>query len=503
MGEEIDSDVKTRCDVDEYRRKLKVSLQALEEMQYDTHRFSDHRPMTGLELELDLVDRYGHPAYTSLAVLHHLKEAVAPHGEHAAPFSAQQELGSFNLEINMPPRGISGRGLTEYEADIQQAVKAVRECAAKTDSLACAIGTLPTLFVDHLRENILSQGERYRLLDEAIMSSRGEQILIDIVGAEAIRRRFDTIAPEAANTSVQFHIQTTPEDFARYWNASQAIAGLQLVVGANSPYLFGRHLWAETRIKLFEQGTDTRIASERASGAIPRVWFGREWVNNIIDLYRENNYHFHPLLPHCSDDDPLADLRDGRVPELKELRFHNGTIYRWNRPIYDIHAGVPHLRVENRVVPAGPTTADVCANMALYHGLVHYLVHEDNPVWKRMDFQLASRNFQIAARHGINADQYWPEFGWQPGRKLLLETLLPAAEQGLSAMGVAAEDSARYLGIIEQRCRRGVNGASWQVARVAMAEHRDRLERHDALRAMMLDYIAQSSTGLPVHEWAL
>lgn len=503
MGDQVDSDVTTRWNVDQYRRKLQVSLQALEEMQYDTERFSSYRPMTGVELELDLIDGSGHPAYTSLAVLQHLANSGVGTDFSSGTYSVQQELGSFNLEVNLPPRMLSGRGLTQYETEIQHAMGQVKECAAKTDSYTCAIGTLPTLFVHHLRENILSPGDRYRLLDEAIMNSRGEEILIDIVGAEAIRRRFDTIAPEAANTSVQFHIQTTPEDFAKYWNASQAIAGLQLVVGANSPFLFGRHLWAETRIKLFEQGTDTRIAADRARGAIPRVWFGRDWVNSVVDLYRENNYHFHPLLPRCSDDNPIEQVRDGKIPELKELRVHNGTIYRWNRPVYDIAGDQAHLRVENRIVPSGPTSADICANMALYYGLVHYLVNEDNPVWKRMDFQMAARNFQIAARHGINADQYWPEDGWQPGRKLLLEKLLPAAAEGLAGLGVNSADSARFLGIIEQRCRRGVNGASWQAARVAMAEHRDRLERHDALRAMMLDYIAQSASGLPVHEWAL
>src|ERR671921_457653 len=209
---------------------------------------------------------------------------------------------------------------------------------------------------------------RYKLLSEQILNARGEDIAIAIDGTERLRTTTDSIVPEAACTSTQFHVQTAPDQFAEYWNASQAIASVQVALGANSPYLLGKELWRETRVPLFEQATDTRSEELKAQGVRPRVWFGERWITSVFDLFEENVRFFPALLPVTDDEDPLEVLERGDIPTLPELRLHNGTIYRWNRPVYDIAHGTPHLRVENRLLPAGPTVADLVANAAFYFG---------------------------------------------------------------------------------------------------------------------------------------
>ena len=216
--------------------------------------------------------------------------------------------------------------------------------------------------------------ERYQALNDSIFNARGEDILIDISGPEPLSLNSASIAPESACTSMQLHLQVSPDDFASNWNAAQVLAGPQLALGANSPYFFGHRLWAETRIELFAQSTDTRPDELKIQGVRPRVWFGERWITSIFDLFEENVRYFPSLLPEVSDEDPVAELAAGRTPHLSELRLHNGTVYRWNRPVYDVvdvdGVGRPHLRVENRVLPAGPTVIDMLANSAFYYGLL-------------------------------------------------------------------------------------------------------------------------------------
>ena len=259
------------------------------------------------------------------------------------------------------------------------------------------------------------------MLNDQIVGARGEDIELDIRGVEQLRTHTDSIAPEAACTSLQFHLQVAPDSFADYWNASQAIAGVQVAVGANSPFLYGRQLWAETRIALFQQATDTRPDELKAQGVRPRVWFGERWITSIFDLFEENVRYFPPLLPICEDEDPVEVLHAGGVPQLGELRLHNGTVYRWNRPVYDIMNGRPHLRVENRVLPAGPTVVDMLANAAFYFGLVRGLAEADRPIWSQLTFSSAEENFHAAARRGLDAVLHWPGLGDVPVTKLVLD----------------------------------------------------------------------------------
>ena len=289
------------------------------------------------------------------------------------------------------------------------------------------VGILPTLTERHLVADNLSTNERYRVLNDQIVGARGEDIELDIR-----RRRAAADAHRLDRAGGRLHQPPVPPpgragQFADYWNASQAIAGVQVAVGANSPFLYGRQLWAETRIALFEQATDTRPDELKAQGVRPRVWFGERWITSIFDLFEENVRYFPPLLPICDDEDPVEVLHAGGVPQLGELRLHNGTVYRWNRPVYDIMNGRPHLRVENRVLPAGPTVVDMLANAAFYFGLARGLPRPTARSGASSPFSSAEENFHAAARRGIDAVLHWPRLGEVPVTKLVLDTLLPTA----------------------------------------------------------------------------
>ena len=290
-----------------------------------------------------------------------------------------------------------------------------------------------------------------------------------IGGVERLSAYADSIAPEAACTSVQLHQLVHPEDFAGHWNAAQAIAGIQLAVGANSPFFFGKELWRETRIALFEQATDTRPEELKAQGVRPRVWFGERWITSIFDLFEENVRYFPALLPLCDDEDPVAVLERGDTPTLGELRLHNGTVYRWNRPVYEVVRGRPHVRVENRALPAGPTVVDMLANAAFYYGLVRALVEQERPIWTQMSFSAAEDNLHAGAREGLDARVYWPGVGDVPVTELVLRRLLPLAHEGLERYGVDPHARDRLLEIIERRCVEEANGATWQSKHVPAA----------------------------------
>jgi hypothetical protein len=300
---------------------------------------------------------------------------------------------------------------------------------------------------------------------------------------------------------VQLHQLVHPEDFAAHWNAAQAVAGVQIAVAANSPFFFGKELWRETRIALFEQATDTRPEELKAQGVRPRVWFGERWITSIFDLFEENVRYFPALLPLCEDEDPVEVLERGDTPKLGELRLHNGTVYRWNRPVYEVVRGRPHVRVENRVLPAGPTVVDILANAAFYYGLVRSLVESERPIWSQMSFSAAEDNLHAGAREGLEARVYWPGVGDVPVTELVLRRLLPLAHQGLENYGVDPHARDRLLGIIERRCVEEANGATWQSKTFRKLYEEKGLDRVEALRRMTVLYRDHMHANEPVHTW--
>jgi gamma-glutamyl:cysteine ligase YbdK (ATP-grasp superfamily) len=491
MGKDLAHVEFSNQDAARFRHKVRRCLDVLALM-LDDCAFDADSWMTGLEIELNLMDAEAEPAMRNAEILANLGDPTF-----------QTELGQFNLELNTRPRMIVGAGFADYESAILEALGRAEDRARKSDSTIVLIGSLPTLTADHLVLANLSADERYRALNDRLLGARGEQFRVDIRGVERLQTTNDSIAPEAACTSVQFHMQVPPERFAAHWNASQAIAGIQVALGANSPYLHGRRLWAETRIALFEQATDTRPEELKTQGVRPRVWFGERWITSVFDLFEENVQYFPPLLPIMDAEDPVAVLAAGGVPQLAELRLHNGTVYRWNRPVYDVMNGVPHLRIENRVLPSGPTVVDMLANAAFYFGLARQLADEERPIWSQLPFAAAEDNFHEAARRGIEATVYWPPLGELQVADLVQGELLAKVCTGLDKLGVDPAHRDRLLGIIEDRCRTGRNGATWQTEAVWAAEHDRGLDRDEALHDMLLRYSALQHTNEPVHTWPI
>lgn len=494
MGEKVVAGQFDLSDRQRYREKLQKCLAGLERL-LDEKRFDRPKNLMGVEIELNLAGSDGLPKMLNGEVL-----------ERIASRDFQTELAMFNLEVNIAPHRLGGRVFDRLAEELRTSLAYADRKAGEVDAGIVMIGILPTLGRDDLVSSNLSAVDRYTLLNDQIVSARGEDFLLDIDGVEHLRCTSKSIVPEAACTSVQLHLQVTPGRFADVWNAAQVASAAQIAVGANSPFLFGHELWRESRPPLFQQATDTRPPELQAQGVRPRTWFGERWITSAFDLFEENLRFFPALLPICDDEDPLEVLDAGGVPRLSELVLHNGTVYRWNRPVYDIADGVPHLRVENRVLPAGPTITDVIANAAFYYGLVRALAEESRPLWSRLPFEAAAANFDAACRYGIEARFVWPRRGRYGGTgevdavTLVRDELLPLASAGLDAWGVEPADRDLYLGIIEERCRRRVNGASWQAATFHRALEQG-LGRDAALAATTRRYAELMHVGEPVHTW--
>lgn len=492
MGEEINARTFSREQRQRYREKVQACLDVFEGMLHAGH-FRDDQRNTGMEIELNLVDDQCQPSFDNAEAL----------GAIANP-EFQTELARFNLEFNVPPGDIAGEELLRLEDSLRTSLNGAERHCTRLGSHLLMTGILATVREEHFRGTWMSSNTRYEALNDAVLAARGEDIhlVIDGPSGERLDAYADSLAPESLCTSVQLHLRVGPSRFAHAWNAAQVLAGPQVALGANSPYVFGRELEAESRIAVFTQAADTRPVEYANQGVRPRVYFGEGWITSIFDLFEENSRYFPALLPETSDEDPRATLAAGGTPGLAEMRLHNGTIYRWNRPVYDVVAGEPHVRLENRVLPAGPTIIDTLANAAFYYGALNRLIHDDRPLWSRMAFATAHDNFTESARRGIDAGLYWPGLGEVPVTELVLRSLLPLAQEGLEEWGVAGEVIDRYLGVIEGRCLTETNGAVWQVRCVRALQERG-MSRQDALRAMTAAYGERMHANDPVHTWDL
>ncbi|UQS27426.1 glutamate-cysteine ligase family protein [Amycolatopsis thermalba] len=495
MGKDVSADSFSSRDRARYRHKLQRCLDTLARMLADDG-FSFPRRHIGLEVELNLVDDELRPSMSNSAVLEALDSE-----------SFTTELSQHNIELNVPPRPLAGKSAIELEHDLIGYLGEADRNATAAGARLAVIGILPTLTPDHFDQKWITNNTRYTLLNDQIFAARGENMTLSMDGAplgghnpERLRTYSESILPEAACTSVQLHVQVAPEEFATHWNAAQCLAGVQVAIGANSPFLLGKALWHETRIPLFLQATDTRPEELRNQGVRPRVWFGERWITSIFDLFEENVRYFPGLLPETDSEDPLDALEAGQAPKLTELMLHNGTVWRWNRPVYDVVDGKPHLRVENRVLPAGPTVLDMMANAAFFYGAQRALAEAERPVWTQMSFQAAEENLYAGARNGFDAQLYWPGQGWVPPDELVLRVLLPLAVEGLRSADVSEAAIDRYLGVIEQRCLTRRNGAWWQRATVTEAEDRG-ADRDTALNTMLGRYLELGRGGEAVHTW--
>ncbi len=490
MGEQ---DVRQESQAEEIRvflRHLLRDVQAFEKM-LEEERFETGVRRIGAEQELFLVDHLWRPAPIATEVLEVLND---PH------FTT--ELARFNLECNLDPRIFGGSCLRDMEWELGEMLGKARAAAQACGGDIVLTGILPTLKKSDLELVNMTPNPRYYALNDAMNRLRGGAYEFYLQGMDELHLHHDSILVEACNTSFQIHFQVAPDEFARLYNAAQAVAGPLLASAANSPLLFGKRLWAETRIGLFQQSIDTRRTTPHLREQTPRVSFGRNWVKeSALEIFQEDIARFRALISTEVDDDPFEDLQNGRAPSLKALRLHNSTVYRWNRVCYGISDGKPHLRIENRILPSGPTPRDEMANAAFWFGLISGVLERYGDIADHMNFDDARNNFLSAARHGIDAQLSWAGSPPTPADRLILDELLPLAREGLEVPGLAAENIDLYLGVLEERVRSRQTGAQWQLGSMsAMADEGPMSERLSALTAAIA---ARQWSGQPVATWDL
>ena len=488
MGQDISGKPRTAADTRNFTKALIRDVQALERM-LSEGLFETGIRRIGAEQELFLVNQACRPATTAEEILEKLE----------GPFTT--ELALYNLEANVEPRTLEKRCFSDLHARVDELVGQARAAAAEVDSGIALTGILPTLSKSDVTLDNITPRARYYALNSAFSKMRGgEPYKLRIQGRDELFTQHESVMLESCNTSFQVHLQVEPEEFARFYNVAQVVTAPVMAASVNSPLLFGKQLWHETRIALFQQSIDTRSGSVHMRDMSPRVRFGESWVNeSVAELFQEDIARFRVILTRDIDEDPMAVLDAGGIPKLRALTLHNGTVYRWNRPCYGIGGGVPHLRIECRVIPSGPTVIDEVANAAFWIGMVLGGVEAYGDVRERIDFGEAKWNFLAAARNGLKSGFRWLDGEQFSARELILEHALPLAEQGLRGAGVDDADIDRYLGVVRARVESGTSGARW-IER-SLRGMQDKGTRSERLTAVTSGLIARQQTDAPCHEW--
>ncbi|RFP68526.1 CBS domain-containing protein [Wenzhouxiangella sp. 15190] len=446
----------------------------------------------GAEQEMFLVDQSSRPALTSMQILEKIEDPRFTH-----------ELGLFNLEANLSPLELGGDCLRQLEREADEVLGIAREKADKVGSRIALVGILPTLTREHISLESMVPTARYFALNEALLRLRGSNFNFTIKGIDQLSINHDNLMLEACNTSFQIHFQVGADEFAHLYNIAQAVTGPLLASCVNSPILLGKRLWHETRIAVFEHSIDARSEAHAARGHKPRVHFGDHWIDNsVIEIFKEDIARFRVVLTTEFEEDPIGMVARGEVPRLRALCLHNGTVYRWNRACYGISDnGKPHLRIENRVIPSGPTVLDEVANAAFFFGMMSRLSHTVDDIREHLSFSDVKSNFLAAAREGLRAQQVWFDNHQVTAQELIIDELLPMAREGLSEAGIDERDIDRYLGVIRARVDNRRTGARWQLE--SLENMREEGNEHERLRALVSSMVEQSETGRPVSEWEL
>lgn len=474
----------------QFMKRLLADLRALQAMIANGMIESGIRRV-GAEQEMFLVGPAGRPACNSLEVLGEIDD---PH------FTT--ELAKFNLETNLDPVIFGGDCLSQMEGQLSQKVGQARAAAKICGADIALMGILPTLRKSDLGLDNMTPIPRYHALNRAMTRMRGDAYAFQIKGIDELIVKHDSVMVESCNTSFQVHFQVGAEEFANLYNIAQVIAAPVLAVATNSPLLFGRRLWRETRIALFQQAVDTRSSNHDLRERRARVSFGGKWVReSVAELFQEDIARFKILLGGDIDEDPFEVLGAGAAPRLKALCLFNGTVYRWNRPCYGITDGRAHLRIENRYLPAGPSILDEVANAALWLGLASALARDVDDVTRRMEFEDAQANFTAAAQMGLGAELSWFDGALVPARELLEQELIPLARSGLKRGQVADADTDRYLSVIEERIRKKRTGSQWFHA--SLAAMKGKGTEGERMSALTTAAIRQEKAGLPVADWEL
>lgn len=487
MGE-LELEKLTNGDRAIYIKQLINDIDALERMLKE-NKFQKSPIHIGAEQEFCLVDDAWEPSNMASEIL---EEIDLP--------QFTSELTLYNLEINLDPLKLEGRCFSEMHKKLDEFLDKAEAAANKYNNKVLLTGILPTLRTKFLELDYMTPKTRYQHLNETIKKIRKNDIELHIKGVDEVNLHHDTIMYEGCNTSFQAHLQIDPDDFRDSYNWAQAISGPILSICTNSPMLMGRELWEETRIALFTQSVDTRASTFYLNEKEPRVGFGRDWATgSAADFFKESIVRFRSLISADCESDSIAELDKGNIPKLKALNLHNGTVYKWNRLCYGKTDGAPHLRIENRYLPSGPSTQDEIANMMFWVGVMRGRPAKYKDIHTKMDFKETKSNFFNAARYGMAAQFYW-DGELISSQDLLADYLLPMAFRGLYSMNVAPEDAEYYLSIIENRIK-STNGSRWMVD--AYRKLQKKHKKPDALKVLTATIYQRQQKNYAIDAWQL
>ncbi len=493
MGEQRVKLAKTNEQVQNFMKNVLKDLRALKKM-LDEDWFETDTIRIGAEQELCLIDENAKPFFESGKVL----EALGGDSEHFTT-----EFAKFNLEVNVnPPLEFKGDALSKMENNLQKRVDQVRVAAKQFGAEVLLTGILPTIRKADVSIDSLTPIPRYKALCEAIDNLRGKEYELRIQGMDELLMKFDTPMLEGCNTGFQVHLQIKPDEFVSKYNVAQAITAPVLASAVNSPLFLGKRLWSETRVALFHQSIDTRGVGDHIRDSSPRVMFGTDWLrDSILDIYKEDISRFRVLLSSDMEEDVEEKLKNGIPPELMALKVHNGTVYRWNRPCYGVGGGKPHLRIENRVLPSGPTVIDEMANTAFWLGLLNGFEDEYSDITKELEFDDARMNFFAASKMGLDTKFEWTKSRKVTAKDLIIDELLPIAKAGLAKAEIDTSDIDTYLSVIEDRVESAQTGAYWVVKSYAnlMKEN----NREHSVSTITNSMLKNQKKGEPVHKWGL
>lgn len=488
MGEERVRIADSAEQMQSFMKYVLKDLRALKRM-LDEEWFETDPVRIGAEQELCLIDKNGKALNVAMQAMEKLNNA-----------DFTTELAQFNLEINLEPLEFRGSCLSDMENNLQNKVELVRNAVRELDGDILLTGILPTIRKSDVHLGNLTPLPRYRALCDAIDKLRGKEYELRIQGMDELRMKFDTPLLEGCNTGFQVHLQIKPDEFVHKYNTAQAVTAPVLAAAVNSPVLFGKRLWAETRIALFHQSVDTRAAEVHLRDTSPRVTFGNSWLpDSILDIYKEDISRYRVMLSSVVNEDVEDLLKNGIPPQLMALNVHNGTVYRWNRPCYGVAGNIAHLRIENRVLPAGPTVIDEVANAAFWLGLMNGLDEEYADITKELEFDNAKMNFIAASKMGLDTSLIWTKDRKVPVRELILQELLPVAAQGLKKADINTADSDTYLGIIRERVESSRTGSYWVVKSYGNLIKEG--NREQTLSAIVHTMVRNQKKGEPVHKW--
>jgi CBS domain-containing protein len=411
------------------------------------------------------------------------------------------EIGNYNLEINLDPLELKNKCFSKLDKNLSMLLDKAKYSAEKKNTKILLTGILPTLSLKHIKVKNMTPRQRYYVLNEAIKESRNQNFNIHIKGVDELNLLHDSVMLEGCNTSFQMHLQIPPDEFIDSYNWAQTISGPILSACVNSPLLFGKELWSETRVALFTQSIDTRANSFLLSEKQSRVSFGKDWAKGTVtDIFKDNISRFRSLLTSEFTQDSVETLQKGEIPSLHALNLHNGTIYRWNRSCYGVEKGKPHLRIENRYIPSGPTIKDEIANMVFWVGVMLGKPDNYKNIHRKMDFRDVKTNFFSAAHYGMSTQFYW-NGAYISSHNLILNELLPMAHKGLEKAGVSQKDCKHYLAIIEERVKSNNNGSQWMIKSYRnLLKTKKKFEASQILTSEM--YKKQESNN-PISTWSV